>query len=102
MRAKPKEWDGQSPVFVRLAERNRPKLTVDERDWLKALKADSTSNDGLAPGNDAFAAALRAAGDNRVTTPHLPTDHSYSDQRTALSTAVLQWLATVLPDQHKP
>jgi pimeloyl-ACP methyl ester carboxylesterase len=53
-----------------------------------------TSDDGLAPADNAFAAALRQAGDKQVTTLHLPTDHSYSDQRTELSHAVLQWLAT--------
>lgn len=52
-----------------------------------------TSDDGLAPADDAFAAALRQAGDTQVTTLHLPTDHAYSDQRTELSHAVLQWLA---------
>jgi pimeloyl-ACP methyl ester carboxylesterase len=55
-----------------------------------------TSDDGLAPGNTAFASALHNAGNDRVTTLHLATDHSYSDQRGALSTAVLQWLATLL------
>jgi uncharacterized protein len=55
-----------------------------------------TSDDGLTKANDAFAAALQKAGDNRVTTLHLPTDHAYSDQRTALSAAVLKWLATLL------
>ena len=54
-----------------------------------------TSDDGLTPGNTAFAAALRKAGNNRVTTLHLPTDHSYSDQRGALATAVLKWLKTL-------
>jgi len=54
-----------------------------------------TSDDGLAPADDAFAAALRKAGNKQVTTLHLPTDHSYSDQRTELSRAVLKWLATV-------
>lgn len=53
-----------------------------------------TSDDGLAPANDAFVAALRKAGDTHVTTLHLPTDHAYSDQRTELSHALLQWLAT--------
>jgi len=51
-----------------------------------------TSDDGLAPENEAFAADLRQAGDTHVTTVHLPTDHAYSDQRIALSKAVLQWL----------
>ena len=54
-----------------------------------------TSDDGFATGSDAFAKALRAAGDGRVTTLHLATDHSYSDQRRALSDATLQWLATL-------
>ncbi|HVI53740.1 MAG TPA: alpha/beta hydrolase [Luteibacter sp.] len=53
-----------------------------------------TSDDGLAPANDAFANALRRAGDTQVTSLHLPTDHAYSDQRTELSQAVLKWLAT--------
>ncbi|WP_281848838.1 alpha/beta hydrolase [Dyella sp. GSA-30] len=52
-----------------------------------------TSDDGLAPVDDAFAAALRQAGDARVTTLHLATDHAYSDKRTELSQALLQWLA---------
>jgi len=53
-----------------------------------------TSDDGLAPADNAFAAALREAGDKRVTTLHLATDHSYSDKRLELSRAVLKWLAT--------
>jgi hypothetical protein len=54
------------------ALRNRPVLIV-------------TSNDGLAPANATFAEALRKAGDDGVTTLHLAMDHSYSDQRIALS-----------------
>jgi pimeloyl-ACP methyl ester carboxylesterase len=53
-----------------------------------------TSDDGLAPADNAFAAALRDAGDKRVTTLHLATDHSYSDKRLELSRALLKWLAT--------
>jgi uncharacterized protein len=60
-----------------------------------------TSDDGLAPANQAFAAALRSAGNNRLTTLHLATDHSYSDKRIELSAAVLQWLAA-LPAQPRP
>jgi uncharacterized protein len=55
-----------------------------------------TSDDAYARGDEAFAAALRRAGDGRVATLHLPTDHVYSDQRGALSAAVLRWLATVV------
>ena len=43
--------------------------------------------------NDAFAAALRKAGDAHVTTQHFTTDHAYSDKRIELSQTVLAWLA---------
>jgi len=36
--------------------------------------------------------ALRKAGDRRVTTAHLATDHAYSDMRIELSKTVLGWL----------
>jgi uncharacterized protein len=66
------------------ALKNRPALLV-------------TSDDGFAPANSAFAAALRQAGNERVAALHLPTDHSYSDQRSALSAAVVHWLARLRP-----
>ena len=51
-----------------------------------------TSNDGLAPANDALVAAVRALGNTRVTAVHFDTDHSYSDRRIALESAVIRWL----------
>jgi len=60
-----------------------------------------TSDDGFAPANAAFAAALRQAGNERVRALHLPTDHSYSDQRSALSAAVVHWLATLPTQVHR-
>lgn len=54
-----------------------------------------TSNDGLAPANDTLVAAVRARGNTHVTTVHLATDHSYSDRRIALESAVIEWLQTV-------
>jgi pimeloyl-ACP methyl ester carboxylesterase len=51
-----------------------------------------TSDDGLAPSNAAFVAALHKAGATDITTVHLTTDHSYSDQRIALEKAVLEAL----------
>jgi len=51
-----------------------------------------TSNDGLAPTNDKLVAAVRAEGNKHVATAHFPTDHSYSDQRIALESAVVRWL----------
>jgi len=52
-----------------------------------------TSDDGLAAHTDPLVRGLRALGNSRVTTVHQPTDHSWSDKRIALQTAVLTWLA---------
>ena len=56
-----------------------------------------TSDDGLAPSNDAFVEALHKAGATDITTVHLTTDHSYSDQRIALEKAVLEALEFLRP-----
>lgn len=50
-----------------------------------------SSDDGLAKGTDALAAAIRALG-GKVETQHFATDHSYSDSRLALQAAVITWL----------
>lgn len=52
-----------------------------------------TADDGLAPESDSLVQRLRARGNTSITTLHEPTDHSYSDKRIALETAVLEWLA---------
>jgi pimeloyl-ACP methyl ester carboxylesterase len=57
-----------------------------------------TSDDGLAAPNNAFVDALHKAGATDITTVHLTTDHSYSDQRNALEKAVLEALEYL---QHK-
>ena len=54
-----------------------------------------TSNDGLAPANDALVAAVRSRGNSHVTALHFDTDHSYSDKRIALESAVIRWLQTM-------
>jgi uncharacterized protein len=54
-----------------------------------------TSNDGLAPVNDALVEALHRAGNTHVTAVHFATDHSYSDHRIALQQAVLQALDSI-------
>jgi pimeloyl-ACP methyl ester carboxylesterase len=59
-----------------------------------------TSDDGLAASNDAFVAALRKAGGTDITTVHLTTDHSYSDQRIALEKAVLEALEFMRRNQQ--
>ena len=52
-----------------------------------------TSDDGLAPAATVLVKAIEAQGGKNVKTAHFATDHSYSDHRIALESAVLQWLA---------
>ena len=52
-----------------------------------------TSDDGLAAHTDSLVQRVRALGNTRVTVVHEATDHSWSDKRIALETAVLAWLA---------
>jgi uncharacterized protein len=54
-----------------------------------------TSEDAYLHNQQTFAAELRHAGNTRISTMHINTDHAYSDGREALSGAVLRWLATV-------
>ena len=54
-----------------------------------------SSDDGLAPGTDALAAAVRAEGGKQVTTIHVATDHSWSDRRIELQAQVLHWLKSL-------
>jgi uncharacterized protein len=51
-----------------------------------------TSNDQLGPQTDALVAAIKAKG-GKVTAVHMDTDHSYSDHRIALESAVITWLS---------
>ncbi|HKH91917.1 MAG TPA: alpha/beta hydrolase [Gemmatimonadaceae bacterium] len=51
-----------------------------------------TSDDGLAPHSDSLVAAIRRQGSTAVKTMHAVTDHSWSDRRIALESAVLRWL----------
>ena len=52
-----------------------------------------TSDDGLAPPVNELVRAIRAKGGVQVSEIHMATDHSYSDHRIALESAVLNWLA---------
>ncbi|MGA9799018.1 MAG: alpha/beta hydrolase [Terriglobales bacterium] len=52
-----------------------------------------TANDGLAPDSDALVHAIEAKGGHQVTVIHVATDHSWSDHRIALESAILNWLA---------
>ncbi len=52
-----------------------------------------TSDDGLAPDAAALVNAIKALGGRDITAMHVATDHSWSDHRIALESAVLDWLA---------
>lgn len=52
-----------------------------------------TADDGLTPDADRLVKQLRALGNSRITQVHLATDHSYSDKRIALESAIINWLA---------
>ena len=76
----------------------------DAFDFLKAAPALAATNlyilssdDGLAPGTDALATAIRDSGGTRVKTLHVATDHSWSDARIRLQAEVLAWLAELAP-----
>lgn len=73
---------------------------AEDFDFLKgaAALADTnllilSSDDDLAPGTDALAAAIRKSGGTKVKTLHVATDHSWSDARVRLQVEVLAWLA---------
>ena len=56
-----------------------------------------SSDDGLAPGTDALAAAVRGVKGSRVTALHVATDHGWSDRRIRLESEVIRWIATLRP-----
>ena len=96
--------EGMAPLAGCTPDGLAHELAAHAADWAFLSKVDAlkdrtalvvTSDDGLAPANDAFVDALRHAGDRHVASLHLPTDHSYSDQRLELSKAVLAWLAAL-------
>ncbi|WP_082662916.1 MULTISPECIES: alpha/beta hydrolase family protein [unclassified Sphingopyxis] len=75
---------------------------ADAFDWLRAAPALAATNlfilssdDGLAPGTDALAKAIREDGGAKVKTLHVATDHSWSDARVRLQAEVLRWLETL-------
>ncbi|MFL5617300.1 MAG: alpha/beta hydrolase family protein [Gemmatimonadaceae bacterium] len=51
-----------------------------------------TADDGLAAHSDSLVAAVKRLGGTRVSTMHAATDHSWSDRRVTLISAVLRWL----------
>jgi acetyl esterase/lipase len=77
---------------------------VDDWDWTRraALMKGRpvlvlTSDDGLAPSDEAAAKAVTAAGGPAPTVEHMTTDHSYSDHRIALAASIIRWLDAEFP-----
>jgi uncharacterized protein len=98
--------EGMEPLTGCTAEGLARELLANATQWSFAGKVEAlkvrpllivSSEDAYGHGNEAFASALRRAGNNRVSTLHLPTDHAYSDQRGPLAGAILRWLATLAP-----
>jgi pimeloyl-ACP methyl ester carboxylesterase len=98
--------DGMEPLAGCTGEGLAREMLANAMQWsftgkIEALKTRPllivSAEDAYARGNEAFASELRRAGNTRVSTLHLPTDHAYSDQRGPLSGAVLRWLATLAP-----
>ena len=101
--------EGMAPLAGCTPERLARETLANASRWSFQSNAESlksrpilivTSNDGFAPAIVTFAEALRDAGNDRVTALHLATDHSYSDQRMALSAAVLKWLEPLNPHRR--
>lgn len=55
-----------------------------------------TADDGLGAHDRALARVLTAHGNQRVTSHHFSTDHSYSADRIGLEAVVIQWLNSLL------
>jgi uncharacterized protein len=96
--------EGMAPLSGCTPEGLAREVAAHASSWMFTAKAPAlkdrtvlvtTSDDGLGGMNDAFAAALRKAGDPHVTTVHFATDHAYSDKRIELSRVVLGWLASL-------
>ncbi len=54
-----------------------------------------TSDDGLAFFSDELIAGIKAAKGTKLKTLHVPTDHSWSDNRIRLQSEIIDWLATL-------
>jgi uncharacterized protein len=98
------ERDGMGPLSGCTAEGLAREAVANAAQWSFVSKINLltnrpllivTADDAYARGQQGFAGALRRAGNTRVSTLHLDTDHAYSDQRGPLSGAILRWLATI-------
>jgi len=96
--------EGMAPLAGCTPESLAQEIIANHAQWDFATNAPKlatrpilviTSDDGLAPENEAFVAAAKKAGGTKINAAHMATDHSYSDHRIALETTVLEWLASL-------
>jgi acetyl esterase/lipase len=89
---------GTTPESL-MAEVKENGLKWNYLEWAPLLKTRPVlileSKDRNTDDNRAMAAALRTAGNTRVTEKYTETDHSFSDRRIALQMAVLEWLQSL-------
>jgi len=60
-----------------------------------------TADDGLAPDAAALLGAIAAKGGHQASVKHFATDHSYSDQRIALESEIINWLDGLLKQNQR-
>lgn len=99
--------EGMAPLAGCTPESLATELIANRVAWGFAAQAPAlnhvpllvvSSDDGLAPADNALADAAAKAGNTKVVKVHFATDHAYSDKRLELSKTVLDWLGT-LPTQ---
>lgn len=90
---------GTTPESL-IAEAKAHAIEWNYVDYVNQLKTRPVfileTNDRNAEDNRALAENLDKAGNSQVTEKYLDTDHTFSDHRIALQTAILEWL------QHLP
>ena len=75
-----------------LAGATRRRMTLAAPGLVRLPVLVLTSDDGLAAHSDSLVAAIKRLGGTRVSTVHAATDHSWSDKRVTLISAILRWL----------
>ena len=80
-----------------LAGAERRRMTAAAQGLVRLPLLVLTADDSLASHSDSLVAAIRRLGGAHVTTMHAATDHSWSDRRVSLISAVLRWLDATVP-----
>ena len=84
-----------------LAGAEHRRMTAAARGLVRLPLLVLTADDSLASHSDSLVAAIRRLGGTHVTTMHAATDHSWSDRRVALISAVVRWLDATVPGRRE-